>query len=317
MKTMNRRQFLGTTSVAVALANLQLQNAMAAESNEWGSSILDIHFHLRQGLDANVTHMNGCGVTNAVLLTRGEVVEQVKAMQAKYPNKFVWSAGADITKPDAEALLTKAVKAGAQGIGEIKFHVKADGPELRRMYSLAAELNVPILVHFQEVPHFEGEGVWSTGFKRFEAILKAYPKTKFIGHADAFWANVSADYAEKDAYPTGPIKRGGITDKLLGDYPNLFGDLSANSGNNALSRDAEFTKDFLARHQNKLVFGSDCSCQDGHGAGISQANNPAAARLKGQCVARATLTILKQQTNPKVFRKLAWENAHKLFKIKA
>ena len=36
---------------------------------------------------------------------------------------------------------------------------------------------------------------------------------------------------------SGPIARGGITDKLLGDYPNLFGDLSANSGNNALSRD--------------------------------------------------------------------------------
>jgi len=53
------------------------------------------------------------------------------------------------------------------------------------MYALAAELNVPILVHFQEAPHFEGEGVFSAGFKRFEAMLKAYPKTKFIGHADA------------------------------------------------------------------------------------------------------------------------------------
>lgn len=310
---MNRRQFLGTAITAAALANL---HSTATAQSEWGGPILDIHFHLRQGQDANMVHMNGCGVTNAVLLTRGPVTEQVKAIQAKYPNRFVWSVSTDITKPDAAELLTKAVKEGAQGIGEIKFHVEADGPELRRMYALAAELNVPILVHFQEVPHFEGEGVWSTGFKRFEAMLKAYPKTNFIGHADAFWANVSADYAEKDAYPTGPIKRGGITDKLLGDYPNLFGDLSANSGNNALSRDAEFTKDFLARHQNKLAFGSDCSCQDGHGAGISQANNPAAARLKGQCVARATLTVLKQHAKPAVFRKLTWENGHKLFKIK-
>ena len=42
-------------------------------------------------------------------------------------------------------------------------------------------------------------------------------------------------------YPEGPIKPGGITDKLLGDYANLYGDLSANSGNNALSRDPDFT----------------------------------------------------------------------------
>lgn len=309
---MNRRQFIHAAMAAAACAN----HSFAAEENEWGGSILDIHFHLRQGLDANMIHMQGCGVTNAVLLTRGNVVEQVKAMQAKYPKRFVWSASADITKPDAADILTKAMKDGAQGLGEIKFHVEADGPELQRMYALAAELNVPILVHFQEVPHFEGEGVWSTGFKRFATMLKKYPKTKFIGHADAFWANVSADYAEQESYPTGPIKRGGVTDKLLGDYPNLFGDLSANSGNNALSRDPEFTKDFLARHQNKLLFGSDCSCSDGHGSGVSQNNNPAAARMRGKCVARETLTVLKQSVKPAVFRKLTWENAHKVFKIK-
>lgn len=311
---MNRRQFLGTTIAAAACFN---GRAMAAVQNEWGRDVLDIHFHLRQGLDANATHMNAVGIRRAVLLTRGTAVEQVKAIQAKYPNRFVWSASTDITKPEAAEVLTKAVKDGAQGLGEIKFHVEADGPELRRMYALAAELNVPILVHFQEVPHFEGEGVWSTGFKRFAAMLKAYPKTKFIGHADAFWANVSADYAEKDAYPTGPIKRGGVTDKLLADFPNLYGDLSANSGNNALSRDAEFTADFLKRHQNKLMFGSDCSCTDGYGGGISQNNNPAAARMKGKCVARETLMVLKKHATPAVMRKLVWENGHKLFKLNA
>lgn len=311
---MNRRDFLATAALATIGTTLHAQTPSGAE---WGNPILDIHAHLRQGLDANIVHMDGCGLTKAVLLARSSAVEQIKSIQAKYPGRFVWSASADITKPDAAEVLTKAVKDGAQGFGELKFHVEADGPELQRMYALAAELNVPILVHFQEVPHFEGEGVWSTGFKRFAAMLKKYPKTKFIGHADAFWANVSADYAEQESYPSGPIKRGGITDKLLGDYGNLFGDLSANSGNNALSRDAEFTADFLARHQNKLVFGSDCSCQDGHGGGVSQNNNPAAARMRGKCVARETLTVLKRHTQPNVFRKLTWENGHKLFKIKA
>src|SRR5688572_13242966 len=311
---MNRREFLATAAVATAGSRLRAQNP---SSSEWGGPVLDIHSHMRQGVDANMVHMEGCGVTNAVLLTRGAAVEQVKAIQTKYPKRFIWSATADITKPEAVEVLTKAVKDGAQGFGELKFHVEADGPELRRIYALAGELDVPILVHFQEVPHFEGEGVWSTGFKRFEAMLKAYPKTKFIGHADAFWANVSADYANEAAYPTGPIKRGGITDKLLGDYANLYGDLSANSGNNALSRDPSFTADFLARQQPKLVFGSDCFCQDGNGGGVSQNNNPAAARMRGKCVARETLKILKQNTKPAVFRKLTWENGLKLFMIKA
>jgi len=60
-----------------------------------------------------------------------------------------------------------------------------------------------------------------------------------------FWANISADYHEQEAYPTGRRCPGGVTDKLLSDYPNLFADTSANSANNALSRDPEFTRDFL------------------------------------------------------------------------
>ncbi|MDX2179636.1 MAG: amidohydrolase [Bryobacteraceae bacterium] len=315
---MNRRTFLG------AAAGMAIRSAQA-QTSEWGAPVIDIHLHMRRDLrqspqediDANIKHIDGCGVQKAILLARSDGYERVKPVMAKYPGRFVWSAATDITQPEAEGTLRSAVKQGAIGLGELKAHVAANGPELRRLYSLAAEMNVPILVHFQEVPHFEGEGVFATGFKNFEAVLKAYPKTKFVGHADAFWANVDAKYANEAAYPTGPVTKGGVTDKLLGDYPNLFGDLSANSGNNALSRDAEFTAGFLKRHQDKLMFGSDCSCADGKGSGIGQRNNPAAARLAGQCVARATLKVLKGATTPEVFRKLVWANAHRVYGIPA
>ena len=306
-----RRDFIGTVAAAVPALRLQIP-----PTDEWGSPVFDLHHHMRQNPAANVAHLDGAGITKANLLTRGPVQEQVKALAALAPGRFTWFSTFDITKPEAEAQLTRAVKDGAQGFGELKFHVAADGPELRRMYALAAELKVPVLIHFQEVDHFEGEGAWSTGLaKTFESILKAYPKTTFIGHADAFWANVSADYHNEAAYPAGRIARGGITDKLLGEYSNLFGDCSANSGNNALSRDPSFTPDFLKRHQDKLLMGSDCSCADGHGAGVSQANNPAASRLAGKCVARETLTVLKQHATPEVFHKIVWTNAHKLLTI--
>jgi hypothetical protein len=84
-----------------------------------------------------------------------------------------------------------------------------------------------------------------------------------------------------------------------------------------LSRDRDFTADFLQRHQNKLVFGSDCSCADGQGGGVSQANNPAASRLAGKCVARETLTVLKSSAAPAVFQKLVWANAHRLIGLPA
>ena len=310
-----RRAFLETVAAAAAFPVWRPQ---AGPASEWPSPVFDLHFHMRPQPANNLAHLDGAGIAKANLLTRAAALEQVKAVQDAAPGRFTWFSSADVTKPEAEAALTQAVRDGAQGFGEMKFHVAADGPELRRMYALAADLKVPILVHFQEVDHFAGEGTWSTGFARtFEAMLKAYPETTFIGHADAFWANVSADYHNEAAYPSGPITRGGITDRLLGDYANLFGDLSANSANNALSRDPGFTAGFLERHQNKLLFGSDCSCTDGHGGGVSQANNPAAARLAGKCVARETLTVLKASASPAVFRKIAWDNAHKLLKIPA
>ena len=312
---MNRREFLETISAAVVVPALSRQNPSA---NEWGAPVFDLHFHLRPQPAGNLAHLDGAGVTKANLLTRGAVLEQVKALQAAAPGRFTWFNSYDVTKPDAEQVLTQAVKSGAQGFGEMKFHVAADGPELRRLYALAADLRVPLLIHFQEVDHFLNEGTWSTGFARaFDSVLKAYPKTTFIGHADAFWANVSADYHDEAAYPTGPIKRGGLTDKWLSDHPNLFGDMSANSGNNAMSRDPEFTADFLKRHQDKLLFGSDCACTDGHGGGVSQNNNPAAARLAGKCVARETLSVLKRSTSQDVFQKIVWGNAHTLLRIPA
>lgn len=307
----SRRGFL-LTGAAVAAT------AAVADDNPWGGPVVDCHHHLRRPMEGNATHLDGCGVTHALVLARAEWTDHMLELRKAQPGRYLaWFAGTDITKPEAVNVLTQAVKSGAKGFGELKSHVEAAGPELQRLYALAAELDVPILVHFQEVPHTPTEGVFATGFKNFEAMLKKYPKTRFIGHADAFWANVSADYANQDAYPAGKIVRGGVTDKLLGDYANLFGDLSANSGNNALSRDPEFTAGFLKRHENKLIFGSDCACADGKGGGVSQQNNPGASRLAGKCVARETLTILKKTVSQAAFRKLTWENAHRVYRLSA
>jgi len=306
---MNRREFLETVAAAAVVPAFGRQ----APASEWGSPVFDLHFHLRPQPAANLAHLDGAGIAKANLLTRGRALEQVKAVQAAAPGRFTWFNSYDVTKPDAEQMLTQAVKSGAQGFGEMKFHVAADGPELRRMYALAADLRVPILIHFQEVDHSPNEGTWSAGYaKTFESILKAYPRTTFFGHADAFWANVSADYHNEAVYPTGPVKRGGATDKWLGDYPNLFGDMSAVSCNTALTRDPEFTADFLKRQQDKLLFGSDCSCRDGRGAGY---DNPAAPRMAGKCVARETLSVVKRSTSAPVFQKIVWGNVNRLLRI--
>lgn len=277
--------------------------------------MLDTHLHLRRDPDSCFTHIQGCGVTNAVLLTRDVDEDKAQGEMDKRPHRFVRSVSTDPSQPNAGEVLRKAISGGAVSIGELKYHVALDSPEMRRVYEIAAELQVPVMMHIQNFPHFPGETPYNTGYDHFDKILAAYPKTNFLGHGDLFWANISADVPTDRGYPGGPVKPGGLTDKWLSDFPNLYADMSANSGNNALSRDPGFSRDFVARHQDKLIFGSDCSCTDGKGGGVSQNNNPEARRLEGKCVARATLELSKQLASPEVFRKITWDNGIRVFRL--
>jgi len=281
----------------------------------WGGPVLDTHLHMRRDPDACFTHIKGCGVTKAVLLTRASDEGKAKEEIKRRPDHFVRSVATDPAEVDAAKVLKNAISGGAVSIGELKYHLALDSSEMRRVYDVSTEMQVPVLLHIQNFPHFPGELPYNTGYTQFDKVVRAYPKTNFIGHADLFWAHISADVPTDRGYPSGPIKPGGLTDKWLSEFPNLYADISANSGNNALSRDTDFSRDFIVRHQSKLIFGSDCSCIDGKGTGISQGRNPEANRLAGKCVARATLGLLKQLTSPEVFRKVTWENGTRLFKI--
>ncbi|MDQ6701103.1 MAG: amidohydrolase family protein [Acidobacteriota bacterium] len=268
----------------------------------WGGPVLDIHLHPRREGDQELEHLQGSGVTRAVLLPGVGSEERAKLVVQQHPPNFARFTNADVRQPDAISKLTSGVKSGAIGFGELKYPVLLDGPEMRRVYDLAADLNVPVLIHFQE-------GGWNTGFSRLPQILKEYSKTTFLAHANSWWAHISADVDDKIDYPKGAIKPGGLTDKMLADYPNVYGDLSANSGRNALARDPEFAAGFIVRHRAKLIFGSDCGCRDGHGTAQPQ------APLNGKCTARETLTLLKQMATPELFRQIAWNNGTKLLKI--
>lgn len=303
---MNRRKFVGS-----ALA-MGVRCAAPETSPPWGGPVLDIHVHLRQNAESDFDHIEGSGVSKAVLLTPAASVDRAKEEIARRPGRFLLFTSVKVSLPDAVEVLKKTAAAGTKGFGELKTAGMAvDGPEMRRIYELAADMQVPVLIHFQDYPSQPGgDDVFNTGFSHLPALLKAFPRTTFIGHANSFWANISADVPPV-SYPAGRVKPGGLTDRMLADYPNLYGDFSANSGRNALGRDPEFAAAFLERHRNKLMFGSDCACRDGHGAGQTSQ----APLIKGKCVARETLTALKQLASPEAFQRITWENGVKLLKI--
>src|SRR5688500_16500629 len=134
-----------------AAADRSAANAQAPITSEWGAPVLDIHLHPRATVEANLLHLDGSGVTKAVLLTGANAEERAKQTVAAHHGRFVRFASIDMTQPDAIDRLRMAVQNGAIGFGEIKSQVEAAGPEMQRLYALATELDVPITIHFQEV----------------------------------------------------------------------------------------------------------------------------------------------------------------------
>jgi predicted TIM-barrel fold metal-dependent hydrolase len=191
--------------------------------------------------------------------------------------------------------IERYLKQGAVLIAEQKFGVECDSPAMQKIYELAQTHRVPVLMHWQ----FE---MYNFGFERFHKMLEKYPRVTFLGHAQTWWANIDKQHADQSVlYPKGPVTPGGLTDRYLSDYANMFGDLSAGSGLNALTRDEAFTKDFLTRHQDKLVFGSDCSDADGGGP---------------RCQGAQTIAVIRRlSASRQVERKLLYENARRIFRM--
>jgi predicted TIM-barrel fold metal-dependent hydrolase len=312
---MKRREFL--TASSVALLGLAVQRETAGQSAA-AEPIIDIHQHVGytgRTDAALVAHQRTLGATTTVLLPAGRSVVSASThegvangLQAQclgneacyqlaraHPKAFLFGANEVPDIKGATEEIERYLKRGARLVAEQKFGVECDSPEMRRIYDLARAHRVPVLMHWQ----FK---MYNYGFERFHKMLERYPTVSFIGHAQTWWANIDRNHNDQTVlYPKGPVTAGGLTDRYLSDYPNMYGDLSAGSGLNALTRDEGFTRDFLVRHQNKLLFGSDCTDVDGTGPGCQGAQTIGAIR--------------RLSANKTIERKLLHDNARKLLRL--
>jgi predicted TIM-barrel fold metal-dependent hydrolase len=232
--------------------------------------VIDIHQHTNYSgrSDAElIRHQRDMGVTKTVLLPAGSKFglavgaggnDSVVALAGAHAAEFAFFANELPDIPETREVIAKYLRMGAIGIGEQKFPVEADSKSIDRVADIAQEYGVPVLLHF-EFEHY------NLGFEKFYKVLDRYPKVNFIGHAQTWWGNIDRNHTQSVMYPTGPVAPGGITDRLLSDYPNMYGDMSAGSGLNALLRDEDHAREFLKRHTEKLMFGSDCNDRDGGG----------------------------------------------------
>ncbi|MCP4512351.1 MAG: hypothetical protein GY826_38790 [Fuerstiella sp.] len=292
----SRRGFFQSATAAVVTAGAVFQNPLEAmlpdeQRLPRPGRLLDCHLHINhfdRSVEDTIRHMDRTGTSRAFILPletgEGNVLlrsETVLHAFHLYKDRIIPFCQTDIRQPDVLDRIRAYHLLGCRGIGEQKEHLPLGDKRVEAVIALCDELNWPITIHFQDSASGYNQGM----AEHLETYLKRYRRVRIIGHAQTFWANISADVPPPDEtlYPTGPVRPGGLLDRLLGDYPNLYADMSAGSGYRALSRDEDFTAGFFDRHPKQILFGSDCPCRDGAGE-----------NFKGMCYSTQLQRLLRR-----------------------
>ena len=190
--------------------------------------------------------------------------EEMLRMVKKYPDRFIPFCNLDprslrnTPNSDLEYVLKYYRDKGCKGIGEVTCNLAMDDPRVENLFRAAESAGLALTFHLAtREGNIYGLIEEKPGLTLLEKALQKFPNLKFFGHSQTFWAEISADPEPRGGYPKGKVIEDGAITRLMRKYPNLYGDLSAGSGCNALARDEEHAIKFLNEFQDRLMFGTD------------------------------------------------------------
>lgn len=298
----SRRNFLATAAAVAGAAASPLACSLWNAPQAWGAEpappaktprtvrYIDIHTHLGPfypdkdlTADLLVRFMDAHDVERAVVLPlvspeSAPIVQPTATALAAYkqfPDRIIPFCGVDgraLTVPPQRTghvggikglvdILQRYKDAGCKGLGEHKTGLAFDAPQQMYLYEACATVGFPILFHLDDIRNPD-----TPGLPRLERVLKAFPQLPLIGHAAGFWASISGDATFEDfgRYPKvpTPTEPGGALDRLMENHANLYGDLSEPGGERAIARDPKFGREFIIRHADQLLFGTDVLMPD-------------------------------------------------------
>ena len=215
-----------------------------------------------------IPHLEELGIEKGVLMSSAEsglpfgTNKANKAICDKFPGRYYWMCALKPGNPDTVyQRLSKYKAQGAIGVGEVTINKRLDDPILQALFAAAEQLELPVTCHMSPEEGFSYGVVDEPRLPLLEQVLKTYPRLKFLGHSQTFWIEMSADAPSdkegRNAWGQGPIVPGGRVPALFETYPNLYGDLSANSAGQAIMRDEEFGLAFLEKYADRLFFATD------------------------------------------------------------
>ena len=220
-----------------------------------------------------LAHLDELGIEKGVLMSGAESGMPFGTNKAnrkicqQFPDRYAWMCALNPKNPETVYDRLALYKSqGAIGIGELTINRRLDDPFLQAVFAAAEKLDMPITIHMSPEAGYSYGVVDDPGLPLLEQVLKAYPKLKILGHSQTFWIEMSADAPKvkeaRNQWGDGPVVPGGRVPELFEKYPNLYGDLSANSGSRAIMRDEAFGLAFLEKYADRLFFATDMVNKD-------------------------------------------------------
>ena len=324
MKT-TRRTFLKTTA---AVATVGMAGRLQAADDEIERVIaetrfIDIHAHCTEfempPLGASgkkplptaqelIGHYDRLGVEKGVIqalcnpenFVGGMSTEQILRVCAAEPSRFIPTVAVDPRAlgnnafGDFGSVFRYYREKGCLVCGEVCANLHFLDPIMQNYFRGCEEAGLPLTFHLAAEKDYYYGIIDEKGLPELEVCLQRFPKLRFFGHSQSFWCEIGTygSWDERTGYPKGPVTEGRIP-QLMRRYPNLYCDLSAGSGNNALARDLDFAGRFLTEFQDRIMFGLDICAPRGF-------VSPLDRTLKE--------LLRSRRISPAVYRKVAREN---------
>ena len=228
--------------------------------------------HLSSGKNM-LPHLDELGIEKGVLMSSGEggmpfgTNSGNRRICEKFPDRYAWMCAVDPKgKEPVYDRLARFKSQGAIGVGEVMTNRRLDDPFLLELFGAAEKLGLPVTIHMSPEVGYSYGVVDDPGLPLLEMVLQKFPDLKLLGHSQTFWIEMSADAPRdkegRNSWGDGKIVPGGRVPELFARYPNLYGDLSANSGSRAVMRDPEFGLWFLETYADRLFFATDMVNKD-------------------------------------------------------
>ena len=201
----------------------------------------------------------------------GMSTESILRTCAQAPDRFIPSVGVDPRAmsngafTDFEYVFKWYVEKGCRICGEVCANLHFLDPIMQNYFRGCEASGLPLLFHVAANKDWQYGIIDEPGLPELEESLKRFPNLKFIGHSQSFWCEIGecTSWDDRTGYPTGLVKNGRIPE-LMRKYPNLYCDISAGSGNNALARDMDHAGRFLTEFANRVLFGLDICTPANH-----------------------------------------------------